>query len=73
MLAWMAHWILWFMIRAAVTLVCVYTVQNLIHQEGYRVEFGTLLLASICAIIAIRMWMPSSCKEDKQIPNRPDQ
>jgi hypothetical protein len=67
MIAWMAHWVMWFALRAVVTLVCIYSIQNLIHQEGYRVEFSTLLLASICAIVAIRMWMPSYHKESEKL------
>jgi hypothetical protein len=70
MIAWMAHWIVWFTVRAAITLVCIWTVQNLIHQEGYRVEFSTLLLASICAIVAIRMWMPSCQKEESRVQEK---
>jgi uncharacterized membrane protein len=69
MIAWMARWVVWFAIRVVVTLACIYSIQNIIHQEGYRVEFTTLLLASICAIIAIRMWMPSSKESEKINPS----
>jgi hypothetical protein len=66
MIAWMAHRIMWFVVRAAVTLACDYTIWNLINSNGYRVEFKNLLLASVCAIVAIRIWMPScSCQRDK--------
>jgi hypothetical protein len=64
MIAWAMRWIVWFTIRAVVTLACVWTVQNLIVREGYRAEFDTLLFSAIVTIIAVRMWMPS-CKQDK--------
>jgi len=66
MFAWMAHWIVWFLIRAAGTLACVYTIWNLVNSEGYRVGFKSMLLASICAIVAIRMWMPSYPKDKSE-------
>lgn len=54
------NWLVWFLIRCAVTLGCVWTLQNIIHREGYRAEFGTLLLAAIVTIVCIRFWIPNN-------------
>lgn len=64
MLAWMAYWIWWITWRSAVTLACMYTVQNVIHQEGYYIENKTLLVATICAILGIRVWMPFNSRRE---------
>jgi len=64
MIAWMAHRIVWFVIRAAITLASVFTIYSMINRYGYRVDFSAILFASICAIITIRVWMPS-CSQDK--------
>jgi hypothetical protein len=64
MIAWVTHRIGWFIVRAAGTLACIITIHNLINRHGLRIDFSNLLLVSICAIVAIRMWMPS-CSQDK--------
>lgn len=58
MLEWMIGRVWWATWRLAVSLVCLLTIQNVIHQEGYRVEFSTLLVTGACAILGIRIWMP---------------
>ena len=55
----------WNAARVVVTLVALVTIQNVIAQEGYRVEFHDLLIVAICAIISIRIWMPShKCEKE---------
>lgn len=63
MIAWMAHRVMWFVIRAAVTLACVWTIHNLVNRYGYKVDFESILLASVCAIVAMRVWLPSYPKD----------
>lgn len=65
MFAWMMRWVIWFAIRIAVTLACIVTLQNVIHAEGYRVEFYTLVIAAVCVIVAVRMWVSSYPKKDQ--------
>lgn len=65
MLMWMMGWAWWLTWRLAVSLACLLTIQNVIHLEGYRVEFSTLLVTGVCAILGIRIWIPFS-KEAKQ-------
>lgn len=60
MLGWMIGWVWWFAWRLAVSGVCLWTIQNVIHQEGYYIEFRTLLVTGVCAVVGIRFWMPSS-------------
>ncbi len=67
MIAWMISWIWWATWRLAVSLACLLTIQNVIHQEGYRVEFSTLLITGACAIVGIRIWMPFS--KEKSLVN----
>lgn len=64
MIAWMASWVWWFAWRLAVTLACLWTVQNVIHQEGYYIEYRVLVVAALCVIVGVRVWMPSN-KENK--------
>lgn len=59
MIAWMAHNIGWFIIRVLVTLACDWIIFKMINMYGYRVDFSAILFASVCAIITIRLWMPS--------------
>jgi len=63
MLEWMTSWIWWLGWRSAITFACMFTIQNVIHQEGYRIAWSTMMVASVCAIIGIRIWMPSYKKE----------
>lgn len=60
MLRWALHHIAWFLIRCAVTFACLWTIQNVIHREGYYVEFDTLLVCAACLIVGMRFWMPIS-------------
>lgn len=60
MLAWFARGLFQLVVRLGFTLAACVTLQQLIHEEGYRVELQTLLLASAVAIVAIRLWMPWS-------------
>lgn len=49
---------IWYTIRIVVTLACVWTIQNVIHKEGYYIKFDTLLIVAVCVIIGVRFWMP---------------
>jgi len=60
MLGWMTYWFWWLFWRLIVSGVCLFTIQNVIHQEGYYIETKTLLIAGACAILGIRIWMPST-------------
>lgn len=59
MIQWALHRIGWFTIRIAVTLACIWTIQNVIHTEGYLIPFKVLLVGAVCLIVGVRMWMPS--------------
>lgn len=63
MLQWMAYWVWWFGWRGVVTFACMFTIQNVIHQEGYFIEWKTMTVATLCAIVGLRIWMPSCKKE----------
>ena len=64
MFGWMMSWVWWFTWRLAVSLACLFTIHNVVHQEGYYIEYRTLLVAGVCAVLGIRVWMPSA-KETK--------
>jgi hypothetical protein len=66
MFQWAAFWIWWFGWRCAVTLTCMYTIQNVVHQEGYFISWETLFASTLCAIVGIRIWMPSCKKENEK-------
>lgn len=59
MLQWAIKHIGWLAIRITVTLAGVWTMQNLIHKEGYLIDFRILLVGAICLIVMVRFWMPS--------------
>lgn len=69
MIGWMAYWVWWIVWRLAVSLVCLYTIQNVIHQEGYYVEYPTLLVSGFCAVVGVRIWMPSA-KQTKSLQEK---
>lgn len=58
MLSWIARNILWFMTRCVVTLACMWTIQNIMHQEGYHIAFQNILYGGVAVIVAVRFWMP---------------
>jgi hypothetical protein len=45
-----------------VTLVCMVTIKNVAHTQGYYISYEVLLVSAVCLIIGVRMWMPS-CKD----------
>lgn len=59
MFAYIAYWTWWFTWRLVITLACMVTLHNVIQYEGYHVEWSTLIIATIAAIVGIRVWMPS--------------
>lgn len=58
MLDWAARRLFQLAVRLGFTLAGCVTLQRLIHEEGYRVELSTLLLASAVVVIVLRLWMP---------------
>lgn len=54
----MLNWIGWNVLRIATTLACAYTMTGVIHSEGYRVEYSTMLLGASMLIILIGLWSP---------------
>lgn len=68
MISWASRWAWWFASRSVVTLVCIITVQNLLHHEGYLVEFKILALGAVCLILGVGVWMrlpsPEKPKQD---------
>jgi hypothetical protein len=64
MFGWMMSRVWWFTWRLAVSLACLGTIHNVVHREGYYIEYTTLLVAGLCAVVGIRVWMPST-KEAK--------
>lgn len=68
MIAWLAYWAWWFAWRIVITFVCMVTIQHAATEEGYRLEWSTLLTATVCAIVIIRIW-GGSTKRDKNADN----
>jgi hypothetical protein len=62
MLRWTIDWIIWISWRIIVTLLCVASIQNVIHREGYLIDFNVLLVGAILLIVGVRIWMPSGSK-----------
>lgn len=65
MIQWAAHHAGWFLIRVVVTLACIWTVNNVIAEEGYRVAYTDLTICAVALIVLMRFWMPRPyVKED---------
>lgn len=64
MLGWAVGWVWWFTWRLVVSGLCLWTIQNAVHQEGYYIETRTLIISGLCVILGVRIWMPFS-KEAK--------
>lgn len=62
MISWALGWLWWFSWRLAITFACMYTIMNFVQQEGYRIEWTTMMVVTVCAIVGIRLWMPSSTR-----------
>jgi hypothetical protein len=69
MLRWAVHHITWFIIRIVVTAACIFTVNNVIAEEGYRVAYMDLSICTACLIVLMRFWLPKSY--DKKDPKEP--
>ncbi len=54
----MLNTIKWYCIRIVVTLLCVWTIQNVVHKDGYYIKFNTLLICAALVIVGVRFWMP---------------
>jgi len=69
MFRWVSKWIWWFVSRSVVTLACIFSIQNLLHYEGYYVQFNILLAGAVCLILGVGCWMrlPSSEKPKQDI------
>jgi hypothetical protein len=68
MLRWALYHTIWFIVRCAVTLACVWTVNGVIAYEGYRVEFRDLLICAVALIVLMRFWMPRPYEKKKDKP-----
>jgi hypothetical protein len=63
----MLNWIGWFISRMVVTLICIFSVYNVVNKTtSYNVSLDLLLIVAFCTIVAVRAWMPSChCHKDQ--------
>lgn len=45
-----------FILKCFVTLLCTFTIQHAIQQQGYRADFGGMLVIVITSLICVRVW-----------------
>ena len=62
MIVWALKHIVWLVIRIVVTLVCMLTIKNVAHTQGYYISYEVLLVSAVCLIVGIRVWIPT-CKD----------
>lgn len=65
MIRWAISHVVWFVIRCAVTLACLYTLQHVMVDEGYRVENKSLLMVAVVFVIGVKTWTWVPGKEEK--------
>lgn len=51
-------WLFWMCLRVGIALLCLLTIQTIIHWHGYWIPFNHLLIAGAAAIVATRMLIP---------------
>lgn len=67
MIRWALSHILWFTIRCVITLACLFTLQHVLQEEGYRVEGESLLMVAVIFVVGVKLWAPNhKVKEDKK-------
>lgn len=44
--------------RTAVTVLCMITVHRVMAQAGYRIDVWALCVATLCVLVATRVWAP---------------
>ena len=57
MVEWFSRWVWWIASRCMVTLVCIFVLQDLLHQEGYFIPFKTLVVGATALIVGVYVWM----------------
>lgn len=65
MLQWMLYWVWWIGWRIVVSLACMYTLQHLMHEEGYYVSMTNMLSMGAVMVVAIRIWSAQPNREEK--------
>jgi hypothetical protein len=64
---WAVQHVGWFAIRCAITYACMYTVQNIIHQEqNIWIETQPMVIATACLVVVIKLW--SYLPDKKDVP-----
>jgi hypothetical protein len=59
MIAWAWRWIVWLLIRVAITGAIIFTMQMLLHLNGYWIPTNNLIMCTLLIIIGIRCWSGS--------------
>jgi hypothetical protein len=55
-----------FWLEIGITVLCAYTLQQVVHTQGYLIDIKVILQAAVLTILAVRIWMPfESTKEIK--------
>jgi hypothetical protein len=49
--------------RVGVTVLCMITVHRIMAQAGYRIDVWALCVATLCVLVATRVWAPRNGKE----------
>lgn len=60
----MLRWLFWFVLKCGVTALSAWTLFNVIHQQGYYIEFTPILVGSVLLVIMIKLWSWNYKKDD---------
>ena len=52
------RWFVYFAWRSVITVLCAYTLQQVVHTQGYLIDLKVILQAAVLTILAVRIWMP---------------
>ena len=52
------RWFIYIGWRMVITILCGYTLQQVVHTQGYLIDIKVILQAAVLTILAVRIWMP---------------
>lgn len=59
MIQYLLFWAWYLLWRIIITLTCLYSLQTVLHLEGYHMEWSTLLIVGVIFVIGVRTWAPA--------------
>jgi hypothetical protein len=59
MIVWAWRWFCWLFVRVVITGALLFTLQTVLHSQGYWISTNNLVISAALIIIGIRCWTGS--------------